>query len=65
MVKKMKMKLYTTYGKLYYKGKPEGGKYPVKIKATSRASAIKKAKTYPSYWSRDAKKRRDDKYYSG
>ena len=61
---KKKTKLYTTYGKLYYKGKPDGRKYPVKIEATSKAEAIRKAKKYHAEWNKGAKKRKDDKGYA-
>jgi len=62
---KKKMKLYTTYGRLYYKGKPVMRKYPVRMMASSKEDAIKKAKSYHSSWNRGAKKRKSDKGYAG
>lgn len=62
---KKKMKLYTTYGRLYYKGKPQEGDYPVQVKASSRAEAIKFAKAYHAAWNKQAKRIKSDRGYMG
>ena len=48
----MGKKVYTTYAVLTKKGKKVGRKYKVNIEATSRESAIRKAKAYHRGWNK-------------
>ena len=60
---KKKMKTYTTYARLFYKGKPQGRKYVVRVKARDKANAVKRAKAYHASWNKGEKKRGGE--YSG
>ena len=65
MVMKKKLRLYTTYGKLLVNGKPSGGKYPVRIMASSKKQAIILAKRYHASWNRNNKEKKYRGIYAG